>query len=199
MFPDSEMQLCDKTKLFLLFLRFLLPTVNAFNVAFQATTHTTIHQLHPEMKRLTTRILRYFVDADAIDDVTKTPFKEPSSQLNDDQLEVGEEARQLDQRQREDGMGAEVDIFFHRVRLFYVTFVKTLMKKFPFGSTVLCDLRILNPSERRTLKDFPAAVLCLAKQFPYSRHYVCSTILLRCIYYADGFALNSLQGGYAHR
>ena len=40
------------------------------------------------------------------------------------------------------------------------------MKKFPFHSTVLCDLRILNPSERRAYKEFPAAVLRLAKQFP---------------------------------
>ena len=40
------------------------------------------------------------------------------------------------------------------------------MKKFPFHSTVLCDLRILNPSERRAYKEFPAAVLRLAIQFP---------------------------------
>ena len=59
--------MCDETKLYLLFLSFLLPTINAFNVAFQATTYTTIHQLHPEMKKLTKRILRYFVDADIID------------------------------------------------------------------------------------------------------------------------------------
>ena len=44
----------------------------------------------------------------------------------------------------------------------YINFVKTLVKKFPFGSTILCDLRILNPSERRTYKDFPAAVVHLA-------------------------------------
>ena len=31
---------------------------------------------------------------------------------------------------------------------------------------ILCDLCILNPSERRTFKDFPAAVVRLAKHFP---------------------------------
>lgn len=41
-----------------------------------------------------------------------------------------------------------------------------LVKKFPFGSIVLSDLRILNPSERRTFKDFPATVVRLAKHFP---------------------------------
>lgn len=51
-----KMQLCDATKLYLLFLNFLLPTINAFNVAFQATTYTTIHPLHPEINKLTKRI-----------------------------------------------------------------------------------------------------------------------------------------------
>ena len=74
--PDSEKpgrvrtitkQMCDKTKLFLLFLSSLLPTINAFSIAFQATNYTTIHQLHPEVNRLTKRILCYFVDGDIID------------------------------------------------------------------------------------------------------------------------------------
>ena len=175
--PDSEKPgrvktitslLCDNTKLYMLFLSFLLPTVNAFNIAFQATTYTTIHRLHPEMKRLTKRILYYFVDGNVIDtdDVRKTPFEDPSFQLDDDKVEVGDEARQLTQNLREDGMDPEVDLFFHHVRHFYSTFVKTLINKFPFGSPILCDLRILNPSERRTFKDFPAAVVHLAKQLP---------------------------------
>lgn len=41
----------------------------------------------------------------------------------------------------------------------------TLFKKFPFQSTLLRDLRTLNPSERRSFKDFPAAVVHLAKRF----------------------------------
>ena len=120
------------------------------------------------MKKLTIRILCYFVDADVIDidDITRTPFVEQNNQLDDDKVEFGERARLLAQHLCENGMGPEVDFFFHHVRLFYTTFVKTLMKKFPFGSKILRDLRILNPSERRTFKDFPAAVLRLAKQFP---------------------------------
>ena len=125
--PDSEKpgrvktirkQLCDKTKLFLLFLSFLLPTINAFNGAFQATTYTTIHQLHPEIKKLTKRIIRYFVHTDAIDmdDITKTPFEEPSHQLDEETLEVGEEARVLAKNLQEEGMGPEVSYFFHQSR-----------------------------------------------------------------------------------
>ena len=176
--PDSEkpgrvrnitIQMCDDTtKLFLLFLSFLLPTVNAFSTAFQATTYTTIHQLHPEMSRLTKRILCYFVDAGVIDinDVTNTPYEDRNHQLDDETIEVGEKARSLAHNLCENGMGREVESFFRSARTFYVAFVKTLVKKFPFGSTILCDLRILNPSERRTYKDFPAAVVRLAKCFP---------------------------------
>ena len=40
-------RMCDEMRLYLLFLQFLLPTMNAFNVAFQATSHTTIHLLTP--------------------------------------------------------------------------------------------------------------------------------------------------------
>lgn len=98
--------------------------------------------------------------------ITKTPFEEPSNQLDDDKVEVGQKARLLAQDLRENGMGPKVDTFFHHVRHFYTTFVKTLLKKFPFGSSILPDLRILNPSERRNFKEFPAAVLRLAKQFP---------------------------------
>ena len=46
--------LCDEVRLYLLFLNFLLLTVNAFNVAFrpQAISYTTIHLLHPEKRKL---------------------------------------------------------------------------------------------------------------------------------------------------
>lgn len=49
------------------------------------------------MKSLTKHVLRYFVDADAIDidNVMNTPFEEPSSQLDEESLEEGEEARLL--------------------------------------------------------------------------------------------------------
>ena len=169
--PDSEkpgrvrnitIQMCDDTtKLFFLFLNFLIPTVNAFSTAFQATTYTTIHHLHPEMRRLTKRILCHFVDAAVIDKTDVT-----NHQLDDERIEVGEKARLLAHDLRENGKRREVKSFIHSVRTFCTTFVKTLVKKFPFGSTILCDLRILNPSERRTYKDFPAAVVRLAKCFP---------------------------------
>ena len=89
--------LCDEVKLYLLFLNHLLPTINAFNVAFQATSYTTIHLLHSEMKRLTKRLLRSFVSMEAIDlnDITKTPYSIAANQLGNDEVEISEEERTL--------------------------------------------------------------------------------------------------------
>lgn len=94
--PDSEkhgrVQICvllnNETKLYLLFLNHLLPTLNAFNVAFQATEYTTIHLLHPEMKRLTKRLLRSFVGVAAIDleDITRTNHKLLDNQLRNEEI-----------------------------------------------------------------------------------------------------------------
>ena len=66
----------------------------------------------------------------------------------------------------EDGMTLEVKRFFEHVRIFYVKFVATMFKKFPFNSTLLSDLRVLNPAERRAIKDLPNAVVRLAKELP---------------------------------
>lgn len=111
--------LCDEVKLYLLCLNLLLPTVNAFNVAFQATTYTTIHMLHPEMRKLTKRILRYFVIADHIDitDVTATRYQECENQVSDDQLEVGEATCVLASELIKQGMEHVVSAFFDHVRL----------------------------------------------------------------------------------
>ena len=106
--------LCDETKLYLLCLYHLLPTINAFNVAFQATSYTTIHLLHPEMNRLTKRLLRSFVHMDVIDlnDFTKTPYHIAANQLGNDEVEIGEQAWTLVDSLCEEGMEPEVNVFF---------------------------------------------------------------------------------------
>ena len=57
-------------------------------------------------------------------------------------------------------------MFFDHVRLFYTTVVDKLIQKFPFNSTFLSELRILNPSDQVTFKDFPNAIVRLAKKLP---------------------------------
>lgn len=161
-------QLCDKTKLYLLFLNFLLPTINAFNVAFQATTHTTIHQLHPEIIGLTKRILRCFVKIECIStaDITATLYDVRSNQVENADIEIGQDARVLAVEMEEDGQFREIKAFLDHVRLFYEAFICKLMKKFPFKSTLLSDLRVLYPKERTTLSDFPNIIVRLAHHFP---------------------------------
>lgn len=158
----------DEIKLYLLFLKFFLPTVNSFNSAFQVTTYTTIHLLHLEMKKLTKRLLRFFIKTDAIHlhDTTKTPFEVEANQLEDEAVEVGNEARCLANTLCEDGMGSVVNRFFKNVRLFYAKFAIAIFKKFPFEPTLLSDLRVLNATERRSFEDFPNAVVRLAKELP---------------------------------
>ena len=145
-------QLCDETKLYLLFLNYLLPTINAFNVAFQATNYTTIHRLHPEIIKLTKRTIRCFVKVECINttDLTATPYDAGDNQVDDDGLEIGQGVRVLAVAMMEDGMNREVQAFFDHVRLFYEAFIRTIIKKFPFKSTLLSDLRVLNSLGPRT-------------------------------------------------
>ncbi len=70
---------------------------------------------------------------DCIDtiDVTQTEFEDIINQLDDKDLEIGEGAWSLLTIMTEDGMVPEVDRFLAHVRLFYSTFVKKLIQKFP--------------------------------------------------------------------
>lgn len=140
--------------------------MNTFNVAFQATSHTTIHLLHPEMRRLTKRILRYFVRPAKINinDVTATMFEEREYQLTDENFEIGETTKVLVVELTLQGEEHIVSKFYDHVRLFYSALVRTLFKKFPFQSTLLSDLFVLNQKERHN-EEFPQAIVRIAKFF----------------------------------
>ena len=128
------------------------------------------------MKRLTKRLLRCFIRIDAIDvnNVTKTPYDVSANHLENGDVEIGDEARALAISLRDEGMEGEVNLFVDHAKLFYIMLVKKLFEKFPFTSTVLPDLRILNPSERTTYKDLPNAVVRLAKHLPQLK--LCSSL-----------------------
>lgn len=160
--------LSEETKLYLLFLNSILPTINSFNVAFQATNYSTIYLLHPEMKKLTKRLLRCFVKLDVIqtNDITQTEYQDQENQLESHDLEIGNDARILALNLEENGFTNEVKRFHDHVRLFFSKLVQTIFLKFPFNSTFLSDLRILNPAERQSYNDFPGAVVRLANELP---------------------------------
>ena len=98
------------------------------------------------MKRLTKRLLRCFIKIDAIDvnNVTKTRYDVSANHLENGDVEFGDEARALAISLCDEGMEGEVNLFVDHAKLFYSTLVKKLFEKFPFTSTVLPDLRILN-------------------------------------------------------
>ena len=112
--------------------------------------------------------MRSFVLIESIDlnDITNTPYSIADNQLGNEVVDIGEEARKLVDSLCEEGMVPEVNVFFYHVRLFYTTLGEKLIQKFPFNSTFLSDLRVLNPSERLTFKDFPNAIVRFAKILP---------------------------------
>ena len=82
-----------------------------------------------EMKKLTKRLLRCFVKMEVInmDDITMAPYEDVVNQLENADIEVGEEARTLADSLCVDGMEPEVIRFFNHVRLLYSMFVKMLI------------------------------------------------------------------------
>ena len=191
--PDAEKRgrvhnvccmLTGVTKLYLLFLNYLLPTMNAFNVAFQATEYTTIHLLQPEMKRLTKRLLRSFVKVDAInvEDITLTNHKAEDNQLGNDDLEVGKAARAFAMTlSEEEGLEPEVQLFYKHVHAFYCALINKIFEKFPFNSSLLSDLKILNPQQRVEFADLPNAAVRLARLLPQLQFSGSSLDLLKAV------------------
>ena len=57
---------------------------------------------------------------------------------------------------------------FRPLSTMFVSFMKHFcehLKKIPYKSTLLPDLRVLHPEERTTLNDFPSAIVSLAQHF----------------------------------
>ena len=135
---------------------------------FQATNYTTIHKLHQEMEKFAKRILCSFVKMERIqaDDITTTQYNNSSNQVDDSDLEIGQNARVLAVSMEEDGEHVEVRNFYKHVRAFYAAFFGKLVKKFPFKSSLLPDMKILNPEERVKNNDFANIVVRLAQQLP---------------------------------
>ena len=112
------------------FSNFLLPTINVFNVAFQATTHTTIHKLHPVINKLTKRILSCFEKVERIStsDITATLYDAHSNHVGDAELEIGQDARVQAVAMEEDGQHREVQAFLYHVSLLFEAFICKMMK-----------------------------------------------------------------------
>ena len=93
----------------------------------------------------------------ANDDLTKLDFDE-NNQLSDENLGIGDSTWVA--------LAQEHDTkpLFTSIRKFYLSSIKKMFKKFPFGDTLLNDLGILQPQKTSSYQ--VSTVLRLAKKFP---------------------------------
>lgn len=152
------------TRALLLFLAFILPSMDKFNRIFQKSTENTTCQLYDEMSRLlrlyAANLLKNDVilaAGDNLQDLSLTP----ANQLSDENLGIGTDTWCcLNVLEEEE----DIKPFFRGVRQFYVETIKKMIQKFPFGDTFLKDLGMLQPEKTSSFS--PATILHLAKRFP---------------------------------
>ena len=152
------------TRPLLLFLSFILPSIDRFNRVFQKSTENTTCQLYYEISRLVRLYASNLLTKESIAAVSedlRLLNLERVNQLPDENLGVGESTwaclRELEE---------EYDLkpFFEAVRSFYVSSIKKMLNKFPFGDTLLKDLGILQPDKTAS---YPVStIISLAKRFP---------------------------------
>ncbi|KAI0222306.1 hypothetical protein LSAT2_026445, partial [Lamellibrachia satsuma] len=133
-----------------LFLEYILVPLNRFNVMFQSED-TKVVSGHEEVQRL-------------LQDLSKVPFTNRASQLDDEDLGLGTAARRflsegtVNAEENDDDVVKNEDRcvispqdaakFYNNIRSFYVALVTKMLKKLPLNNPVLKSLGILCPSEK---------------------------------------------------
>ena len=152
------------TKPILHFLAFILPPMDRFNRLFQKSTQNTTCQLYTEMSRLVRMYASNLLMPESItavnNDLSQLNFA-PTNQLADENLGLGDDTWACLSEMEED---FNLKPFFKAVRDFYIASLKKMLKKFPFGDSILKDLGIINPNDACTYTF--STVESLAKRFP---------------------------------
>ena len=152
------------TKPILHFLSFILPSMDRFNRLFQKSTQNTTCQLHTEMTRLVRLYASNLLRPESItvvgDNLSQLSFAQ-ENQLDDENLGLGDATWAYLSSLEEE---FDPKPFYQAVRSFYVASLKKMLKKFPFGDSILKDLGVINPDQTCTY-DF-SVVEGLAKRFP---------------------------------
>ena len=152
------------TKPILHFLMYVLPCMDRFNRLFQKSSENTTCELYNEMNRLVRLYAANFLTNETIleasDKLTHLNF-DATNQLPDENLGIGDNtwAALAVVEQEHD-----TKFFFASIRKFYLSSIKKMLKKFPFGDPLLKDLGILQPHKASTYE--ARTVLRLAKKFP---------------------------------
>jgi hypothetical protein len=148
----------------LLFLGFLLPSMNRFSTQFQKSTENTTCELYDEVCRLVRLYAKNLLTSEAIlaagNDLTTLNF-DNENQVGDESLGIGTDTWVCVAALEEE---RDPKPFFTAVRKFYLASIKKMIKKFPFSDTILKDLGILQPDKAGS---YSAGTLQrLAKRFP---------------------------------
>ena len=135
------------TKPLLLFLSYILPSMDRFNCMFQQSSENTTCQLYSEMSRLVRLYASNLLKPESIlsvgDALTQLSFA-TKNQLADENLGIGNEAWiHLSSFEEE----YDPKPFYNAVRGFYVSTLQKMLKKFPFGDSILKDLDVINPDK----------------------------------------------------
>ena len=152
------------TKPILHFLSFILPHMDRFNCVFQKSTENTTSQLYSEMSRLVRLYAANVLTTEAIksvgDDLKSLKFTDENL-LGKEDLGIGETTWTLIAALEEE---CDIAPFFDAVKKFYVATIQKMIKKFPFGDTLLQDLEILIPDKVTSFSI--NTIFRLAKRFP---------------------------------
>ena len=135
------------TKPILYFLAHVLPSMDRFNRTFQKSTENTTCEVYDEMCRLVrlyaSNILKKEEILEVGDDMKRLKL-DASSQVTDEHLGIGDDTwvsvAELEQEH-------DTKPFFSAVRTFYLETIKKMVKKFPFGDTLMKKLSILDPNK----------------------------------------------------
>ena len=148
----------------LLFLSHILPSMDRFSRVFQKSTENTTCELYTEMSRLVRLYAANLLNTSAIisaaDDLSKLNLSE-ENQLSNESLGIGTNTWTYIFKLEEE---EDIKPFFQSVRGFYQQSIQKMLKKFPFGDSLLKDLGILQPN-RVHLYMFETVVK-FAKRFP---------------------------------
>lgn len=152
------------TKPILHFLEYVLPCMDRFNRLFQKSAENTTCELYTEMNRLVRLYAANLLTKEAIleaNDNLKLLKFDNDKQLSNENLGIGDNTCVAIAAVEEEH---DIKPFFFSIRNFYLSSIKKMLKKFPFGDTLLSDLGILQPEKASSYE--VSTVLRLAKKFP---------------------------------
>ncbi len=121
--------------------------MDRFNRLFQKSSENTTCELYVEMNRLVRLYAANLMTNDAILEAMRLLNFDATNQLPDENLGIGDNTwvtlAVVEQEH-------DTKSFFASIRRFYLSSIKKMLKKFPFGDSLLNDLGILQPNKAST-------------------------------------------------